>query len=500
MRLALIVGQLILLLLAIRQLDILAPQYRRLTYLAVPAFLLNHALPRGWRARAFTALSLLGVFFALGEPAEIWRALDWPRAAANFVAVIGAGSVLIAICRLPLGFWTRVLLLCAAAGVLIELRLHVHGSILERASYALAGMFMLRIMLYLYDVSTAPSRSSWREAVTYFFLAPNAAQFSFPAIDFRTFCRSHYNAEALTTYQRGVLWMARGILQLVIFRWNAHAFLIRPDQVRHGADIVQYLISNYLTYLQVSGTAHFGIGFLLLFGFNLPETHHRYMLASSFTDYWRRINIYWKDFMVKVFYLPVFFRFRSGGHRRALAIATGYVFFVSWALHLWITWWLTDHTGFDLPNAAFWAFIGALVVYNVLSEDRRGRRVPSRARKRAWRDDITLLVKTGGTFLTVSVLMSLMNHPDGGDWFRMWRHADLDTAVWLGAAIGVILVAKLVMEILPERGALAPTSVLRPLSLVAASDLMLCTMTLIVLLVGHRLPAPNVALGVFGLR
>ena len=31
-----------------------------------------------------------------------------------------------------------------------------------------------------------------------------------------------------------------------------------------------------------------------------------YYLASSFTDYWRRINIYWKDFMVKLFFNPAF--------------------------------------------------------------------------------------------------------------------------------------------------------------------------------------------------
>ena len=34
---------------------------------------------------------------------------------------------------------------------------------------------------------------------------------------------------------------------------------------------------------------------------------------SSFTDFWRRINIYWKDFMMKVFYYPAFFRLRRLG-------------------------------------------------------------------------------------------------------------------------------------------------------------------------------------------
>ena len=54
---------------------------------------------------------------------------------------------------------------------------------------------------------------------------------------------------------------------------------------------------------------------LHLFGFNLPETQSLYYLASSFTDFWRRINIYWKDFMMKVFYYPAFFGLKRSGTR-----------------------------------------------------------------------------------------------------------------------------------------------------------------------------------------
>ena len=73
------------------------------------------------------------------------------------------------------------------------------------------------------------------------------------------------------------------------------------------------MISTFLLYVRISGQFHLVIGMLHLFGFNLPETHHRYLLASSFTDFWRRINIYWKDFMMKVFYYPAFFRLRKLG-------------------------------------------------------------------------------------------------------------------------------------------------------------------------------------------
>ena len=81
------------------------------------------------------------------------------------------------------------------------------------------------------------------------------------------------------------------------------------------AGVGQYVLSSFLLYLRVSGLFHLMVGMLRLFGFNLPETHHRYFLAASFTDFWRRINIYWKDFMMKVFYYPMFFPFAAGVRR-----------------------------------------------------------------------------------------------------------------------------------------------------------------------------------------
>ena len=89
--------------------------------------------------------------------------------------------------------------------------------------------------------------------------------------------------------------------------------MLAPSEVQDPGDLVQYVVSNFLLYLRVSGTFHLIVGMLYLFGFRLPETHHRYFLASSFTDFWRRINIYWKDFMLKIFYYPAVFRLRRLG-------------------------------------------------------------------------------------------------------------------------------------------------------------------------------------------
>src|SRR5690606_24841182 len=147
-----------------------------------------------------------------------------------------------------------------------------------------------------------------------------------------------------------------------------------PAEVDDPAALSQYLVSNFLLYLRVSGLFHLVIGMLHLFGFRLPETHNRYLLASSFTDFWRRINIYWKDFMQKLFYYPMVFRLRGLGTTKALVIATLYVFFMTWFLHAYQWFWLRGTVLLVWQDVLFWAFLGVLVVLNSLYEIRFGRK------------------------------------------------------------------------------------------------------------------------------
>ena len=139
------------------------------------------------------------------------------------------------------------------------------------------------------------------------------------------------------------------------------------------ASLCGYMVCNYLLYLQVSGQFHIACGMLQLFGFQLPETHHHYLLATGFTDYWRRINIYWKDFMVRVFFNPVVFRLKRWPQPLALAVATISVFLATWILHAYQSYWLRGSWGFSVPDALFWGILGGLVMVNVQLDARRSR-------------------------------------------------------------------------------------------------------------------------------
>jgi D-alanyl-lipoteichoic acid acyltransferase DltB (MBOAT superfamily) len=181
--------------------------------------------------------------------------------------------------------------------------------------------------------------------------------------------------------------------------------------------LAQNMVLTYLLYLKVSGTFHIIVGLLHLFGYDLPETHRKWLLASSLTDFWRRINIYWKDFMVKLVYLPVYFRLRRSGETRAQLVGTVLVFFVTWITHAWQYWWLSGEWLLTVPDTLFWGTLGALVVVNVLMELRAGRRKADALAVR--------LAKRAATFSLIVFLWSLWSSPSLKAWLELLTYRQI---------------------------------------------------------------------------
>src|SRR5205823_2474345 len=81
----------------------------------------------------------------------------------------------------------------------------------------LATMFMFRLIVYLYDLPGDESPSIWK-TLSYFFLLPNVCFTLFPVIDYTTFGRTYYDEDQHRIHQRGVYWMAMGVLHLLAYR------------------------------------------------------------------------------------------------------------------------------------------------------------------------------------------------------------------------------------------------------------------------------------------
>ena len=444
--LALIFVQVALIALVLWEFRLESSAFRRTVYFAVGGFLVNHLLPRPHRLAFFVLFSLANTFLVLGGSSSHTVA-DATLALPRTAVLLLMGMTMIAICLLRLGFWTRAALLLAVGLVAAVFRAGFWPS--GRVAIVwpiLAGMFMFRVMIYLYDVATSPRAPAKYQALAYFFPFPNACALLFPVIDFRTFCNKYYDEDALVIYQRGVRWMTRGLLQLLFYRLVDRQLGLGIDGITDGTDLIHFVLSNSFLYLKVSGTFHLFIGMLLLFGFNLPEANHRYFLASSFTDYWRRVNTYWRGFIMKVFYYPTFFRLKSLGQLPALVIATLWCFAVTWALHLYQTWWLTGSAALKAPDILFWSILALLVLANSVWELKRGRQRTLATSRFSRRDALGLAARTAGTFAIISLLWSLWSAPSLGQWVFIWSLADIHTLAWGGAALACIALAAVLFE------------------------------------------------------
>lgn len=425
-RTGVIVAQLALLVAVVAAFEILNQAFIDLCMLVLVAFPVSVHLPRRYHLAFFLACSVAGLVLVVGLMSAAW--------------IIGLGLGLIALCHLPVPLRWRVVLVIVAGAGLATLRWassvssgaqgSLAGALLalaDRVGLApgvvlpiLASMFMFRIIVYLYDLRPGKPQGSALWTPAYFFLLPNVCFPLFPLVDQKQFRVGYLNQDPYLIYQRGIDWMFRGIYHLILYRIVYIYFSGDPAEVAGSADLIQYSVSSFLLYLRVSGTFHLAIGMLLLFGFNLPETHHRYYLASSFTDFWRRINIYWKDFMRRIVFFPVHFRLRRFGARTALAVATCVVFVATWALHSYQYFWLTGTLLLEPHDALFWAILGVLVAVNVLYEERFGPQRTWGPGRRSIAARTALGLRTLATFIVLTTLWGLWSSDSLAQWLAMW--------------------------------------------------------------------------------
>jgi lysophospholipase L1-like esterase len=442
-------------------------------------FALNAWAPLRYRPSVFLLLGIASIVLILGPWDSLW--------------LFGLGVILIAICQLPWSMGLRVGLLLCAGALLAAVRLqwfNAPGS--EHLALVvlpmLGAMFMFRLVVYLHDRQHERQESPLPQRLAYFFLLPNSCFPLFPVIDYDRFCRNYYNAKAVLIYQKGARWIMRGIIHLAIYRLVYYHFTPTFDEINDLLGAGQYVVSSYFMYLRVSGMFHIIVGTLCLFGFNLSETNRLYFLSSSFTDFWRRINIYWKDFMMKILYYPLFVRLKGAGVPIAIAGATFVTLIVSWLLHSYQIFWLRGSFPLLIQDAVFWTFLGVAVAINALIEYKSGRVRASKGHQwNAWAAFI-LSLKTVAMFCVMSLLWSFWTSSSVTEWVAImnigFRSSDGEKLVLVGI-IGTAIVIGTLWQILMRRSWVLSAEQQPPFLRAAASTSIVAALALLIVLSGE---------------
>ena len=377
---------------------------KEIGFIVFIAFIINSFSPLRYRQFVLFATCLSVIYFAFG-----------------FVVgsvFIVACLLIIGCCHLPINFWLRVMLIIMAFSVLFILRIELYyAARLSLISSYVASLFMFRIIIYLYEIKHGMIPKSIWESLTYFFLFPNICFLFFPIIDFKTYHKTYYNIADNEIWQKGIRLMLRGLVHILAYRVVYYYFLISPSEVIDINTLFQYMVASFALILRLSGLFHFILGLLCLFGLNLPQAFNNYFLATSFTSLWRRINIYWREFVLKIFFYPIMFKLKKLINKNLLATTMISVFLISWMLHGYQWFWIRGFYVFNTLDFAFWVILGACITVNAVIQEKQSQQ-PYKEQS-VYKIYFFDSLKMTGMFLFMSVLWSFWGSSNFEDWLYL---------------------------------------------------------------------------------
>ncbi len=376
----------------------------------ISSFIITTFLPLRFRPFVFFTTSIVVIYFAFGF--------------FSGSLLIGGGLTLFAICHLPMRLLFKSILIVFVFTVMSILRADLFHA--PRAALIvpfLASMFMFRIILYLYEQKYNPVSVSFWQRLNYFFLFPNSCFLFFPIVDFKTSVKTYYSIPDNELWQKGIRWILRGVFHIIGYRIIYHYVFISSTEVIDLTTLFQHMFSSYALILRLSGLFHFIIGLLCMFGFNLPPAFNNYFLATGFVDLWRRINIYWREFMLKIFFYPVLFKIRKRIPKYALPVAMICVFIVTWLLHNYQFFWLRGNLKIVATDIVFWLTLGACITINAVLIEKSLLRLTKQ--KNRYLNYFFNTLKTCVLFLFMSVMWSLWTSDSIDDWVYLLSKGSL---------------------------------------------------------------------------
>ncbi|MBR9919608.1 MAG: hypothetical protein GYB31_02140 [Bacteroidetes bacterium] len=375
--------------------------------IVLSGFLIHTVCPPNLRLPIFLTTGLVCLFYILGwGPGLLSLALF---------------SLFFGILQLPASVRIRGILL-AIAGLILGLIWAYKPTIIPGSSKlipVIGSIFMFRASVYLYDVKHEKAPAPFLQRLAYFFMLPNIFFTLFPVVDYKVWRRSYYNRPAQEIYRKGIRWMIRGFFHLMLYRIIYYFIQPDPQMVFTLSGLAFYAFTTYALILRLSGIFHFATGILCLFGFNLPPVFHNYFLATGFSDLWRRINIYWRDYVMKVFYYPLYFRFRGMGNTSRLVVSTLAAFAITWFLHSFQWFWIRGSFPFHLTDTLFWAILGISVAANGVYQQKRANKKKGNSAQSPYLKTAIKSLQITGMLGFMSLLWTFWNSPTVSDWWEL---------------------------------------------------------------------------------
>lgn len=383
--------------------------------------LLHFFLPLRFRPLLFTLVCIVCIVFAIG----------WISGGLLCAAIL----FMLGIAHLKINYTLRVLLLLGITAGLTLLRLQiVHAPRLIIITPLIGSMLMFRFILYMHELKHEKNAPSWTERLSYFFNPVNIGLPLFPVLDYKTWLRARTPEAFAPVYDTAFRRIIFGLACLLLYRL-LYLRVTPITEIQTAGDLLGFTLLGYTLVLRMIGMLWIAIGLIGIYGYELPPVFDQVFLAERVSEIWRRINIYWRDFVTKVFYYPAYFRLRKKT-KHAVLLSTLFAFVATWFLHNWQWFWLRGDFHFSWNDLAYWLILGTLIAVAI------SREADQPARKKtagSLRESFFTLLRITKMYLLMSVLWTLWNSISIGDWLFLLGKITHDPLSLRWYVIGIVL-------------------------------------------------------------
>jgi len=395
-----------------------------LLLISLPCFVINAFIPQNWRPVFLTAIFAVTCVWSLGF------------VTGGCILVVAGSLFACAMLRIKL-VYRLVLIAIITAGLIV---LRNSWFFAPRAIIAvpyIATLFMFRLISYFYHERRGFTNVPLVLRLNYFFLLPNLVFLLFPIVDYRNFAETYYNRPAIEIYKKGLIRIGTGVLFLMLHRVLYYYCSIAPQDVRDLTDFLAFSFISYFLIIQVVGIFMICVGWVTLFGYYVPPLFENFFFAKGFSDLWRKINHYWRDFIIKVFYFPIFFRIRKIGQYPAMVIGGLLAFFCSWMMHSQQLYWVSGHFALSANDGIYWMTMGVFITADGIYQYRK------LGKNKKYSPLASILLgglRITGIFVFASLLWTVWNADSLSSWLFIVKQATVADASEIVTAAGFLAV------------------------------------------------------------
>lgn len=320
------------------------------------------------------------------------------------------------------------------------------------AAPIIGSMVMFRFVLMLHEHHYHKPATTWWAKFSYLLMLPALAFPLFPIVDYKTYV-NNYKPNDRKTLGVGLTRIAVGTLLMLLYRILYLYFIPSYTQIADAAGSFTYMLGSYLYILNIMGILWIGIGYLSILGFEMPPVFNYVFLIDSFRDIWRRINTYWRDFMAKIVYYPLYFKLRKKT-KYAILITALITLCTSASLHGWQWFWLQGTIVIQGTALLFWTILGIVISINLTIQQKQEQDVD--ATNKARRNNLLRALRITGMLLFMSFMWSLWNSTTLSEWLHFLAYYTKGTVGDWGLIVGIIaaiFMSAFLYQLLPKKTA-----------------------------------------------